>query len=144
MSLRPTRALTALFVGTFLVGGAVGALLDTVFQDMTLTDFLQRTSDPAAMAARINQKYQDQYHLTPEEQKKIQPLTADMAKHLYNVRRRFGVDVISTLDDYHRRIGAQMTPDHQAAYQKANAIRRQRMTQMLLLDPPPAPADSSP
>jgi hypothetical protein len=143
MAFRPTRRIGAAFLGVFVIGAAVGALLVTTLQDMKLSTFLEHTSDPKKMADRINQKYVDQYHLTPEEQARIQPLTSAMAQRLSEVRNRFGVDIVTTLDDYHHRIGEQMTPEHREAYLKANEEHRKKMIRMLLPDPTTAPAEEN-
>lgn len=134
----PSRKIIAAFIGVFLIGALVGGLVVWDLSDMKLSRFLNRTSDPASMAARINQKYIDDYHLSPEEQARIAPLTKEMADQLYQVRRRFGADIISTLDNYHQKIGAEMTPEHRAAYEKANIERKNRMSSLLL--DPAAPA----
>jgi hypothetical protein len=138
MSILPSRKVAATFVGVFLIGAVVGGLFVTAFQDMRLSQFLVRTGDPKSMASRINQKYVTEYHLTPDEMTKIAPLTAEMTQQLYVTRRKFGVDIIATLDDYHRKIGEQMLPEHRDAFDQANVERRKRMSAVLLLDPTPA------
>jgi uncharacterized membrane protein len=134
----PSRKIAAAFVGVFLIGAIVGGLLVFTLQDMRLSNFLTHTSDPKTMAARLNQKYAREENLTADEQARIAPLTQDMAGQLYQLRRRFGLDIIATLDDYHQRIGAEMTPEHRRLFDQANEQRKKRMSAMLLLDPAPA------
>lgn len=142
MTLIPSRKITAIFIGVFLVGVLVGGLLVNVFQDAKLARFFNSTNDPKSMAERINQKYIREDKLTPEEEARIAPITQEMTQRLRQVRQQFGVDIIATLDDYHSRIGAQMTPDHRAIFQKANDERIKRMKTMLLLDHPVLDAES--
>jgi hypothetical protein len=130
----PSRKIIAAFVGVFIMGAAVGALLITTFQDGRLTKFLASTGDPKSMAARINAKYAKEENLTPEELARIAPLTEEMTQHLYEQRRQFGIDIISTLKEYHEKIGDQMTPEHRQAFQLANQERERRMSALLLLD----------
>jgi hypothetical protein len=144
MSLFPSRKIGAAFLGVFLIGAVVGGLLVTAFQDMRLPRFLTQTGDPKTMAARINQKYITEYHLTADEQARVAPLVGEMTQKLYVTRRDFGVDIIATLDDYHRKIGDQMTPDHRLAYEQANEERKKRMSAMLLLDSSSAATPGSP
>ena len=143
MAFRPTRRIAAAFLGVFIIGGAVGAILAITFQDMKLATFFEHTSDPKKMADHINQKYLDQYHLTPAEQARIQPLISAMGQRLYEVHNRFGVDILTTLDNYHHRIGEQMTPEHREVYLKGNEEHRKKMIRMLMLDPATVPADEN-
>jgi hypothetical protein len=138
MSPLPSRKIGAAFVGVFLIGATVGALLVTTFQDMRFPRFLTMTGNPTSMGARINQKYLKEYQLSPAEEARVAPLTQDMADHLYLIRRQFGVDILATLDDYHQKIGEQMTPDHRSAFEKTNEERKKRMSSILLLDAPGA------
>ncbi|MCE0483477.1 MAG: hypothetical protein LV479_04475 [Methylacidiphilales bacterium] len=131
----PSRKITATFIGVFLIGAMAGSLITWDFSDMRFSRFLNRTSDPDSMAARINQKYASDYHLTPEEQTKIAPLTKEMAQQLYQVRSRFANDVITTMNDYHQKIAEQMDPDHRTAYEQANIDRMKRMNNLLMTDP---------
>ncbi len=130
----PSRKLVAAFTGVFIIGGIVGALLFWTFQDARLSHFFYLTSDPKSMAARIGTKYAKECSLTPEEQTRIAPLTAEMTQHLFNIRRQFGIDIVSTLKDYHQKIGEEMTPDHRQIFQQANEDREKRMSSLLLLD----------
>jgi hypothetical protein len=57
-----------------------------------------------------------------------------MAQHIYQVRHQFGLDMMSTLDDYHQQIAAQLTPEHRAAYDAAVSDRRKKLAALLLLD----------
>jgi hypothetical protein len=126
-------------VGVFLIGALVGALLHWSVSDMRFSRFLTNTGDPKTMSARISQKYIKEYNLDADEQARIAPLTQQMAQQLYLTRRQFGVDIISILDDYHHRIGEQMSPQHRAIFEQGNVERMKRMSAMLLLDQP-APA----
>jgi LmbE family N-acetylglucosaminyl deacetylase len=123
------------FAGVFLIGAAVGALVVWSLQDVRVTKFMTYTTDPKSMAARINQKYVQEYHLTPDEQSRIAPLTQEMTQRLYVIRRQFGVDIIQTMDDYHEKISQQMSPDHRAAYKAVNDARKKWMTSVLLPEP---------
>ena len=58
-----------------------------------------------------------------------------MAQRIYQVRHQFGVDIMSTLDDYHTKIAAQLTPEHRDAYEKAMAAHRKNLSNTLLPDP---------
>ena len=111
------------------------------YNDTQLVSFMSRSSDPDKLVERINKKYADEYHLTPEEMEKIRPLTKEMGQHIYQVRHQFGVDIISTLDDYHAQIAAQLTPEHRSAYEAAMAVRKKKLSAVLLTDPgSPTPA----
>jgi hypothetical protein len=132
--MRPTRKIIAEFIGVFLIGALAGGLLAWSFSDTQLTSFMSRTNDPNVLMARINKKYADQYHLTPEEMNRIQPLTKEMAQSIYKVRHQFGVDILSTLDTYHQQIAAQLTPEHRDAYLKATKERTKNLTALLLSD----------
>jgi hypothetical protein len=133
----PTRKLAAMFLCVFVLGVVAGGLLALNFGDMRFSAFLNRTGDPSSFAQRLDKKLATQYQLSPGEQVKIAPLTQQMAKNLYQIRRKFADDVLATLDNSHARIGAQMTPEHRAAYAKDIAAKRQRAASMLL-PPPPA------
>jgi hypothetical protein len=140
-AMMPSRKLAWVFVGIFLIGALVGGLVVWDFSDNQLPTFLKRTSDPASMAVRINQKYITDYQITPDQQSKIEPLTKDMTQHLFQLRNQFAADVISTMDDYHAKVSLVLTPDQQAAYAKANSARKQRMSAMLFLNQSsPSPA----
>lgn len=130
--------ITVDFAAIFLIGVLVGGLIVWDLTDTKLSDFMKKTNNPDSMAARINQKYIKDYQLSADEQSRIEPLTKEMAQHLYQIRRQFGMDIINTLDDYHKKIGEQMTPAQREAYDKANAERKKRMSNMLLLDQSPS------
>ena len=134
MAMRLTRKITAEFIGVFLIGALAGGLVTWSYTDTRLSTFMSRTNDPDSMVARIDKKYADEYHLTPDEQSRIEPLTKEMTRRLYQIRRQFGVDVIATLDDYHGKIAEQMDPTQREAYEKANEERKKRMSVMLLPD----------
>jgi hypothetical protein len=130
----PSRKIIVAFAAVFVLGGGVGALIESTFHDARLTKFLTSTGDPKSMAARINAKYAKEENLTPDELARIAPLTQEMTEHLYQERRQFGIDIISTLKEYHQKIGDQMTPEHRQAFQLANQEREKRMSGLLLLD----------
>ena len=134
MAMRPTRKIIADFIGVFLIGALAGGLVTWSYTDTRLFTFMSRTNDPDSMVARINKKYADEYHLTPDELNRIQPTIKEMAQHVYQVRHRFGLDIMPTLDEYHQKIAAQLTPDHRAAYEKSIAERKKKLTSMLLPD----------
>lgn len=132
--MRPTRKIIADFVGVFLIGALAGGLVAWSYTDTQLSSFMSRTNDPDAFVARIDKKYVEDYHLTPDEINRIQPTVKEMAQHMYQVRHQFSLDVMSTLDNYHQQIAAQLTPDHRAAYEAAIAEHRKKLANMLLLD----------
>jgi uncharacterized membrane protein len=129
-----SRKIIAEFIGVFLIGAVAGALVFWCYNDTQISSFMSRTADPDKLVERINQRYADQYHLTPEELARIKPLTQEMAQHIYQVRHQFGVDIISTLDDYHTQIAAQLTPEHRAVYAAAMADRKKKLSALLLTD----------
>jgi uncharacterized membrane protein len=151
MAMRPTRKIIAEFVGVFLIGAGAGGLITWSyytdaensnlqfpvlrFPDTTLSTFMSRTNDdPDSIGARMNKKYADEYHLTPDELSRIQPTIKEMAQQIYQVRHQFGVDVMAMLDKYHQEIAEQLTPEHRAAYEAAMAERRKKLAKVLLPD----------
>lgn len=134
-----SRKITFAFIGVFLIGALVGGLVVWNVGDNRLTKFMSNATDPQSMAARINQKYGALYQLTPDQQTKIGPLVQEMAQHIYQERRQFGVDILNTLDEYHAKIAAEMTPDQRQAYEKANQERKLWMSKALLLEQTPPP-----
>ena len=134
MAMRTTRKIIVDFIGVFLIGALAGGLLTWRATDTQLSSFMTRTNNPDSFVVRINKKYSDEYHLTPDELSRIQPAIKEMAQHIYQVRHQFGLDVMATLDEYHQKIAAQLTPEHRAAYEKAVAERKKKLNSMLLLD----------
>ncbi len=132
--MRPTRKIIADFIGVFLIGAVAGGLVTWTVTDTKLSTFMSRTNDPDSLVARIDKKYADEYHLTPDEINRAQPQIKEMAQHIYLVRHQFGLDIISILDDYHQKIAAQLTPEHRAAYEKAVADHDQKLNTLLLPD----------
>jgi len=132
--MRSSRKIIGEFAAVFLIGAVVGGLVVWDFTDTKLSTFMSRTNDPAAMAAHINQKYATDYQLSSDELNRIQPLIQEMAQHVSQVRRQFGVDIIATLDNYHQKIAEQLTPEHRAAYEQANQEHKKKLSSMLLLD----------
>ena len=131
--MRPTRKIIAEFVGVFLMGALVGGLIVWRCTDTQLTKFMTMTNDPVeSMIARVNKKYADEYHLTPDEISRIQPTVREMSEHIYQVRHQFGLDILATLDEYHQKIADQLTPEHRAAYEAAVAERHKKLTTLLL------------
>ena len=137
-----SRKLAAMFACVFVLGAVAGALIAMNFVDRRFNNFLNRTNDPADLALRIDSKLTAQYHLDPDEQARIAPLTKEMAQNLYVLRHRFGADVLATIDASHAKIAAQMSPDHRAAYEKDNLDRHQRAASMLM--PASAAASGTP
>ena len=133
--MRPTSKIIAEFVGVFLIGGLAGGLLEWSYTDTQLSTFMSRTNSPEGLAQRLSTRYVADYHLTDEEMKKIQPDVLAMARHVYLIRHQFGIDIVATLDDYHAKIAANLTPEHRAAYEAAQAERKKKTTAMLLPDP---------
>jgi uncharacterized membrane protein len=141
--MRPTRKIIAEFIAVFLIGAIAGGLVTWSYTDTQLTSFMSKTADkPDAMVARINKKYIDDYHLTPDELTKIQPTVTAMAQNIYSVRHQFGVDILATLDKYHDQIAGQLTPEHRDVYERAIAERHKKLTTILLLDQS-SPTDAS-
>ncbi len=138
MSMLPSRKITAVFIAVFFIGAIIGGLVMMDYTDTRLSRFLNNTGDPESMAARINQKYITDYHLTSDEQSHIAPLVKEMTQQLYQERRQFGTNIISTMDEYHQKIGEQMTPEQRDAYNKVNEDRKKRLNGLLLSDPPPS------
>jgi len=133
MAMRLTRKIIADFIGVFLIGALAGGLVTWSFTDTRLSTFMSRTNDgPDNMVARLNKKYADEYHWTPDEISRVQPQVKEMAQHLYQVRHKFGLDIMATLDEYHPKIAAQLTPEHRAAYEKVTAERKTKLANMLL------------
>jgi uncharacterized membrane protein len=132
--MRPTRKIIAEFVGVFLIGAAAGGLVTWKFTDTQLAAFMNRANDPDDFVARINQKYADEYHLTPDELNRIQPQVREMAQSIYQVRHQFGVDILAMLDKYHQQIAEQLTPEHREAYDKATADHHRKLSALLLPD----------
>jgi uncharacterized membrane protein len=132
--MRPSRKIIAEFIAVFLMGAVAGGFITWYLTDTRLTAFMSNTADADTLAARINKKYADQYHLTADEQARIQPIIKEMSDNLYQVREKFGVDVISTLDKYHELIAAQLTPEHRDAYEKAVAERHKKLAAVLIPD----------
>jgi hypothetical protein len=126
--------LTGEFIGVFLIGTLMGALIMWYLTDTQLTQFMTRTNDPNLMLARLDAKYVSDYHLSPDELNRIQPLAKEMTQRVSQIRRQFGIDIISTLDQYHQQISTQLDPEHRAAYDKANDERKKMLTSMLLID----------
>lgn len=135
--MRPSRKITAAFVSVFLIGALAGAFGMWGLTDTQLNRFMSNTTNADTLIARLNKKYVHDYNLNPDEVARIQPQLKEMAQRLSQIRRQFGDDVLVTLDDYHQRIGAQMTPEHREAYEKANAERKKRLSAMFLLDSTP-------
>ncbi len=141
MTMRPTRKIVAEFIAVFLIGGVAGGLVEWCYTDTQLTTFMSRSADPDSMIARINKRYTDDFHLTPDELDKIQPEIKEMAQHVYQIRHQFGVDIMAVMDDYHQKIAAQLTPEHRDAYLKAIGIHRDKLNALLLPDQAsPSPA----
>jgi uncharacterized membrane protein len=131
-----TRKIVADFVGVFLIGALAGGLAMWSYTDTQLSSFMSKAADrPDAMVARINKKYTDDFHLTPDELNRIQPQIKDMAQHIYQVRHQFGLDIVETLDSYHAQIAAQLTTEHRAIYEAAMAEHKRKLGALLLLDP---------
>ncbi len=135
MPMRPTAKIIAEFVGVFLIGGLAGGLLEWSYTDTQVATFMTRTNSPEGLAERISTKYVSEYHLSSDEMTKIQPDIVALARHMYLLRHQFGVDVLATSDTYHAKIAAQLTPEHRAVYEAAQAARKKSMTAMLLPDP---------
>jgi len=137
----PSRKLAAMFLCVFLLGAAAGALIAINFADPHFATFLNKTSDPTALAQRVDKRLASQFQLDADEQARISPITKEMAQNLYQLRIKFATDVLAALDSEHEKIAAQMTPAQRAAYIKDNEGRRQRAVAVLM---PPAPSAGTP
>ena len=135
-----SRKLATMFLCVFLLGAAGGALVAINFADPHFSTFLNKTSDPAALAQRIDKRLTSQFQLDADEQARISPITKEMAQNLYQLRIKFATDVLATIDTAHEKIAAQMTPAQRAAYIKDNDGRRQRAVAVLMPSAPPAGA----
>lgn len=133
--MRPTRKIVAEFLAVFLIGALAGGLVTWSCTDKQASTFMSRAADkPDNMVARINKKYADEFHLTPDELNRIQPIINEMAQHTYQVRHQFGQDFMTSFDKYHQEIAEQLTPEHRVAYEKAIAERRAKLSSLLLPD----------
>jgi len=134
--MRFTRKLIIDFVLVFVMGALAGGLLTWKIIDASLSSnlstFMSRTNDPDSMVARLNKRYVEDYHLTPDEMNRIQPVFNEMARNIYQVRHQFGVDIMATLDKYHQKIAEQLTPEHRKDYEKAIAEHKTKLASMLL------------
>jgi hypothetical protein len=131
-----TRKIVGEFAAVFLIGVVVGSLIMwDVASDTELTKLMSKTNDSdSVMVARINKKYVDEYHLTPDEIDRIQPLVKEMAQKMSHIRKQFGTDIITVFTDYHEKIAAQLTPEHRDAYLKASAERKKQISEALKID----------
>jgi hypothetical protein len=135
----PSRKATASFIGVFVIGAVVGALVMWDLTDTELIKFMNKTNDPdSVIAARVKQKYIEQFHLTPEELDRTWPIMQEMSQHVSQERRQFAVRILAVLDDYHSKIAQQLAPEHRAAYQQYMDNRRKQISAMLLMDENPA------
>jgi hypothetical protein len=132
IAMRPTRKIIAEFIAVFLIGAGVGGLVTSSYTDTQLSSFMSRTNNPDYLAARINKRYVDEYHLSPDELNRIQPDIKEMAAAIYRVRHRFGIDIVSTLDRYHQQIADKLTPEHRAVFEKAVADHKLKLDKMLI------------
>ena len=133
--LLPSRKIAGEFAAVFFIGVLVGGLLVWDYTDRELTKFMNKTNESdSVMVERIDRKYVDEYHLTPDELSRIQPTIKEMAQHMSHIRRQFGIDIVSTYSDYHEKIAQQLTPEHRAAYEQATAERKKQISSLLQLD----------
>jgi len=131
-----TRKIVGEFAAVFLIGVVVGGLIIwDVASDTELTKFMAKTNDSdSVMVTRINAKYVKEYHLTPEEIDRIQPLVKEMAQKMSHIRKQFGSDIISAYGEYHDKIATQLTPEHRDAYLKASTERKKQLGELLKTD----------
>ena len=135
-----SRKIIGEFAAVFLIGVVAGALIMwDCASESELSKFMTKTNDSdSVMVARINQKYISEYHLTPEEIDRIQPMVKEMAQKMSHIRHQFGIDIISTFSDYHEKIGAQLTPEHRDVYMKAGEERKKQLGEILMIDQTPS------
>lgn len=135
MVMRPTRKIIAEFIAVFLIGALAGGLVTWSYTDRLASQFLSRAADkPESIVARVNKKYTDELHLTPDELNRIQPMVIEMAQRTYQLRHQFGLDFMAAFDEYHQKIAEQLTPEHRAAYEQATAQHRAVLNNLLLPD----------
>lgn len=135
MAMRPTRKIVAEFIGVFLIGAIAGGLVTWSCTDTSASTFFSHAADkPDNIVARVNKRYADEFHLTPDELNQIQPTIKEMAEHTYQIRHQFGLDIMATFDDYHHQIAVQLTPEHRQAYEAAIAEKRKKLVTLLLPD----------
>ena len=134
----PSRKLAASFFCVFVLGAVTGGLVVYDMTSMSFSKFLDRTNDPDSLAQRIDKKLAAKYQLDGDEQARIAPITRDLAQNLFQIRQKFGTDVMATLDAAHAKIAAQMTPAQRDAYLKDVQAKRLQHAAMLL--PATAPA----
>ena len=131
----PSGKIGTAFVGVFFIGALSGGLITWGFTDRQLSTFMSRTNDPdTVIIERINKKYVHDYNLSPDELARIQPLVKEMAQHTTQTRHQFALDIISSYENYHAQIAAQLDPAHRDAYRAAFAKRDQELRAMLLID----------
>lgn len=142
----PSRKIIAEFVGVFFIGALAGGLVTWRVTDGQMTESqisaaMNRWNNPDKLVERINQKYADEFHLTPDEMAKVQPLVRQLAQDVYKIRHQFGLDILATLDRDHEAIAAQLTPEHRAVYEAKMADRHKELNALLLGDQgSPSPA----
>ena len=123
------------FAGVFLIGALSGGLITWGFTDKQLSTFMSHTNDSdTVMVERINKKYAHDYNLGPDELARIQPLVKAMAQHTTKIRHQFAVDIITSFEENHAKIAAQLDPPHRAAYQAATAKRDKELRALLMID----------
>jgi len=124
------------FAAVFLIGTVAGALIMwDCTSESELSKFMTKTNDSdSVMVARINAKYVTEYHLTPEEIDRIQPLVKEMAQKMSHIRRQFGTDIIAAYSDYHDKIAVLLTPEHRDIYLKASVERKKQLGEILKID----------
>jgi uncharacterized membrane protein len=133
--MRPTRKIIAEFIAVFLIGSVAGGFVTWYFTDNQLSTFMSKAAEkPDSMVARLDKKYSEEYHLTPEELDRIHPILVEMARQMYQIRHQFGADVITTVDKYHQEIADQLSPEHKAVYEAAMAERHKKLSMLLLTD----------
>jgi len=134
----PSRKLAAIFFCVFVLGAVVGGLVVYNMSSVRFSQFLDRTSDPDSLAQRIDKKLTAKYQLDSDEQARIAPITHELAQNLFQIRQKFGSDVLAAMDSAHAKIAAQMTPDQRAAYLKDLQAKRPTTAAMLLPSSGPA------
>ena len=136
----PSRKISITFAAVFFIGVAVGALVmwDLIYvkpdkSDVEISLFMARTNDPVdAIVKRINDKYVNVYHFSPEEVQKVQPFVEELARAISDARHGFSTQILSTMDSSHQKIAAQLSPEHRAVFEQAIADRQKQLTVLLL------------
>jgi hypothetical protein len=122
------------FLGVFIMGLACGALVMPQAPS-SLDKFFVRTNDPQSMSERMMKKFTEKFHLTADEQTKLQPIVLQFSVSLYEERSKFGVDTMAIEDNYHQKMFAVLSPEHRALFESSYATYREHLSRAILIPP---------